>query len=345
MKKVFTSSFLILFSSSVLAQDFTAAGSSAARPLYLKWAETYGQKNNIKLNYQASSSAEGVKQIKAKAVDFGASDVALSADEIKREKLLNFPSAVSGIAPVVNLSEVKNGELRLSGEVLADIYARKITKWNDSAIAALNPGVNLPKTGITVVARQDGSGTTYNFTDYLTSVSPEWKTGFGRNMSIKWAADVQQVKGSSEMVSTVKQTAGAIGYVDYKYAAQEKLSTVQLKNREGKFVAPNGRSFAAAVHNSAWRTSGNFEDSLINRPGNSSWPITAGTFVVLPSSTNNPQNTIAMLKFFSWAFLKGDHLADSADFVALPDAVQARVFGELMKVTDARGKTLQWSPM
>ncbi|WP_338844522.1 phosphate ABC transporter substrate-binding protein PstS [Massilia sp. W12] len=343
MKKIFTASILSLFASAAMAQDFTAAGASSARTLYVKWAESYGQKNNIKLSYQAAGSAEGIKLAKSKAVDFGATDFNLSAEESRSAKLISIPSAVTGIVPVVNLPEAKSGELRLSGEVLAEIYMRKITKWNDAAIAALNPGVNLPKIGITVVARSDGSGATYNFTEYLSTVSQDWKNAYGRNMTVKWAADVQQVKGSDEMSAAVRQTAGAIGYIDYKFAVQDKLGMAQLKNRDGKFVAPNGRRFASAVQNSAW-TKGQFDDTLINRAGGATWPITAGAFMLLPSSTNKPQATIALLKFISWTLAKGDHLADGADFVALPHAVQAQVFAELTKITDNRGQPLQWSP-
>ncbi len=346
------SRFFVLASCSMLltqvqarALDLSGVGSSAAKPLYVKWADTYTQQGKIKLSYQASGSAEGIKQIKARATDFGASDVALSADELKRDKLISFPSAISGVVPVFNLPEVKSGELRLSGEALADIFSRKITTWNDPALVALNPGVNLPKKPIVLIVRQDGSGTSYNFTDYLSQVSPNWKITYGRNFTVKWPQEAVQAKGTSEVISTLKQTVGSISYVDYKFVAQEKLSYAQMKNRDGKFIAPSSKAFASALQNSPWRNNGAFEESLSNRPGAGSWPITAGTFVVLPQASNNPANTIAMLKFFSWAFVKGDHLADSADFVALPDAVQARIFVELLKVTDAKGKPLEWTPM
>ncbi len=323
------------------ATDLNGAGSSAAKMLYAKWAEVY----KIKLNYQANGSAEGIKLIKAKAVDFGATDVAMTADELQKSGLILFPSAISGVVPFVNLPKVREGDLKLTGEVLADIFAHKISKWDDPAIAALNPGLPLPKTAITTVARQDGSGTTYNFTDYLSSISPAWKSGFGKNFSIKWPTDTITVKGSGDVVSAVKQTPGAIGYVDHKYISQDKLVFVQLKNRDGKYVAPGPKGFESALNSSPWRASGSFEESLVNRGGAQSWPITAGTFVVIPQSVKNPASTIAMLKFFSWAFIKGDHLADNADFVALPAAVQGRVFKEMLKVRDDKGKPLEWSPL
>lgn len=323
------------------ANDISGAGSSGAKMLYAKWAEVY----KIKLNYQASGSSDGIRQIKAKAVDFGATDVAMGADELKKDGLILFPSAISGVVPFVNLPKIREGELKLTGEVLADIFAHKIKQWDDPAIAALNPGLSLPKTAIITVARQDGSGTTFNFTDYLSAVSPAWKAGFGKSFSIKWPGDTIAVKGSGDVVTSVKQNPGAIGYVDHKYIAQEKLAFVQLKNRDGKFVSPGPKGFESALYNSPWRGNGSFEESLSNRAGQQTWPITAGTFVLVPQNAKNPANTIAMLKFFSWAFIKGDHLADSADFVALPDAVQARVFKEMMKVRDDKGKPLEWSPL
>ncbi len=343
--RILGSGLLLLASISLhspaVAADLSGAGSTAAKMLYAKWAESY----KIKLAYQASSSTDGIKQIKAKAVDFGATDVAMPADELQKSGLILFPSAISGVVPFVNLPKIREGELKLTGEVLADIFARKISKWDDPAIAALNPGLNLPKTAIITVARQEGSGTTYNFTDYLSSISPAWKSGFGKNFSIKWPADTITVKGSGEVVTAVKQNPGSIGYVDHKYVTQEKLTFVQLKNRDGKFVSPGPKGFEAALNNSPWRGTGSFEESLTNRAGSQSWPITAGTFILVPQSVKNPANTIAMLKFFSWAFIKGDHLADSADFVALPDAVQARVFKETMRVRDDKGKPLEWSPL
>lgn len=322
------------------AGEISGAGSSAAKPLYTKWAQSY----NVKLNYQANGSAEGIKLIKAKSVDFGASDIAPPADELKKDQLVLVPTAVSGVVPVVNLPKLKAGELQLTGEVLADIFAHKITQWNDPALAALNPGLALPKLPIITVARQEGSGTTYNFTDYLSTVSISWKNQFGKNFSIKWPAETQLVKSSLDVANTVKQTAGAIGYIDFKFINQERLHYVQLKNREGKFVAPGSKGFESALNNSPWRN-GNFEEMLNQRPGVLTWPITAGTFIILQNRTQTPARTIEMLKFFTQAMLKGDGIADSADFVPLPDAVQARVFRELLKIADDKGKPLVWSPL
>ncbi len=322
------------------AAEISGAGSSAAKPLYTKWAQSY----NMKLNYQANGSFEGVKLIKAKSVDFGASDIALPPEELKKDHLILVPTAISGIVPVINLPKIKTGELQLTGEVLADIFAHKITQWNDPALTALNPGLTLPKLPIITVARQEGSGTTYNFTDYLSSISPAWKSKFGKNFTIAWPADTQLVKSSADVANAVKQTAGAIGYIDFKFANQERLNYVQLKNRDGKFVAPTSKGFESALNHSAW-VKGEFEEMLNHQRGILTWPITAGTFIIFQDSSRTPTHTIAMLKFFTTAMIKGDSVADSADFVPLPDVVQARAFRELLKISDEKGKPLVWSPL
>jgi len=323
--------------------DITGAGSSAAKPIYTLWSDAYGKAGNPKLNYQPVGSSAGIKQIKEKAVDFGASDVAMSAEDLRTFKMICFPSAISGVVPIVNLPGVKQGELQLTGEILADIFSRKVTKWNDPEIAAVNAGMTLPKLPIVAVVRQDGSGTTYNFTDYLSKVSPSWKSGFGRNFTIAWPADATQVKGSGGIVGAVKQAAGAIGYVDYNYVVQEKLNYAKVQNRDGKFVAPTADAFAAALSNSSWKSQATFEEMLTDKAGAHSWPITMGTFVIIPQTTNDPDKTIAALKFFTWAFMKGDKLVTNIDFVRLPDRVQARIYSELTKITDSSGNPLHWN--
>lgn len=325
------------------AVEITGAGSSAAKPLYALWSDLSGKAGGPTLNYQPIGSSAGIKKIKEMAVDFGASDVALSAEDSQASKLICFPSAISGVVPVVNLPGFKPGELKLSGEVLADIFARKVLKWNDPALVALNPELVLPNLAITTVVRQDGSGTTYNFTDYLSKISPAWKAAYGRNFTIAWAAGAIPVAGSSGVAGAVKQTSGAIGFVDYNYVALDKLTYVRLRNRDGKFVAPNALSFSAALSNSTWKTKASFEETLTDKPGGQSWPITMGTFVIVPQATNKPERMIATLKFFTNAFIKGDALADDVDFVRLPDRIQARIFNELTKITDANGKPLQWA--
>ena len=341
--RVFIFLFVLQFCTFAIGAEITGAGSSAAKLLYAKWAEAYGRGVDVKLDYQPVGSSGGIKKIKERAADFGASDVALSPDELKRDKLICFPSAISGVVPVFNLPGIKAGELHLTGDVLADIFARKVTKWNDPAIAASNPGLTLPKTAIVVVARQDGSGTTYNFSDYLSKVSPAWKDAFGRNFTLAWPNEVVQVKGSGGIVTAVKQSVGAIGYVDYNYVVQDKLAYVKLRNRDGKFVAPTGDGFASALNNSTWKAKASFEEMLTDKPGQYTWPITMGTFVIVPQATATPQRTIATLKFFTWAFLHGDGIVDRMDFVQLPDRVQARIYNEMTKITDQSGTPLQWS--
>ncbi len=340
--------FFILFSciSSTFshAVTTTGAGSSAAAPLYNKWAEAYYKKTGLTLDYQASGSSAGIKQIKARSVDFGASDVAMTVADLKHEKLIQFPSAISGVVPVVNIPSIKMGELKLDGNTLADIFSRHISFWDDAAIVKLNPGLRLPHKNITVIVRQEGSGTTYNFTDYLSKVSPVWKTAYDKNFIIKWHSDLVQVKGSSAISSSVENTTYSISYIDYNYVLKDKLNYASIKNREGKFVSPSASAFESALNNSDWKTSGRFEEMLTNRPGVNSWPITMGTFVILGANTNKPEQTIAVLKFFTWGFMNGDYLVNTVDLVRLPDSIQARIYKEMTMVTDVSGKPLQWVP-
>ncbi len=326
------------------AATITGAGSSAAAPLYNKWAETYGKKAGASLEYQPVGSSAGIKQIKAKSVDFGASDVAMTTADLKQDKLIQFPSAISGVVPVLNLPGVKTGELKLTGELLADIFARKISSWDDAAIAALNPTLRLPHKPIAVIVRQDGSGTTYNFTDYLSKVNAGWQAAYGKNFTIKWHEELTQIKGSSAISAAVRKTPYTISYIDYNYVLQDKLDYAALKNREGKFLAPSAAAFEAALNNSGWKTRGSFEEMLTDKPGATTWPISMGTFVMMPQAAANPEKAIAALKFFTWCFMNGDHLVNSVDLVRLPDSIQARVFKEMMSVTDTAGKPLQWTP-
>jgi phosphate transport system substrate-binding protein len=335
---------LVASAPAVFAQTtLSGAGSSAAEILYTSMAAAYSKSANVSLNYQSSSSTDGLQQVKNRKVDFGASDVALSADERKAAKLLCFPTAVSGIVPVVNLPGVASGQLKLTGELLAEIFSRKLTKWNDPKLLALNPGLALPTLPITVVTRQDGSGTTYNFTDYLSKSSPEWKAGYGSSYSVSWAAGTTPVKGSSGVVAAVKLTAGAIAYVDYQYVTKNKLNFATLKNRDGKFVAPSGAGFTSAMNNSGWSSKGAYEEMLTDKPGAASWPITASTFAIVPLVSANPNNAVAAIKFFTWGFVHGDAAVGNTAFVRLPDNVQGRIFGELTTITDNAGQPLKWS--
>ncbi|MES2049049.1 MAG: phosphate ABC transporter substrate-binding protein PstS [Pseudomonadota bacterium] len=341
---LFSFIFSAIFSTFAQAANTTGAGSSAAAPLYNKWAEAYNKKTGLTLEYQAVGSSAGIKQIKARSVDFGASDVAMSVADLKHEKLIQFPSAISGVVPVVNLPNIKMGELKLDGDTLAEIFARRIIFWDEAAIAKHNPGLRLPHKKIVVIVRQDGSGTTYNFTDYLSKVSPAWKTSFGKNFTIKWHTDLLQVKGSSAISSGVESTAYSISYIDYNYVLKDKLNYAVVKNSDGKFVPPSASAFESALNNSGWKTSGSFEEMLTNRPGANSWPITMGTFVILGRNAINVEKTIAVLKFFTWGFMNGDYLVNTVDLVRLPDSIQARIYKEMTMVADASGKPLQWVP-
>ncbi len=334
---------LLTLAAAAHAIEIKGAGSSAAQPLYDSLAATYAKTKKVSLAYQPSGSTDGFKQISAKTVDFGATDIALTADQRSKAKMVCFPTAISGVVPVVNLPGVRKSQLQLTGEVLAEIFSRKIVKWNDPRLRALNPTLPLPDLAITVITRSDGSGTTFNFTDYLSKSSPAWLNAYGRKASIAWAPGTVPAKGSGGVVAALKQTAGAIAYVDYQYAVKGNLTSAMLKNRDGKFVAAGPVGFSASLANSAWLSRGTYEEMLTDRPGTASWPITAGTFILLPQASSNPATTIAAIKFFTWGFVHGDAVVGKAEFVRLPDIVQGRIFGELTAITDTAGVPLKWS--
>lgn len=335
---------LLLFSAlHAHATGISGAGSSAAQPLYARLAALYSQRGQVELDYRPVGSSAGLKQLKDKLVDFGASDVALSAEQQARDKVLCFPSAISGVVPVYNLPGIRAGELQLTGALLAAIYARKITHWNDPQLAALNRGLALPPLPIVLLVRQDGSGSTYNFTDYLAKASPAWQQGYGRHFTIAWAAGATPVKGSAGVAAALRQTPGAIGYIDYHYVVQDKLAYARLQNQAGRFVAPSAAGFSAALANSGWNDKAAFEEMLTDKPGAASWPITAGTFIVVPQAAAHAERMVATLKFFTWGFIHGDQLVGAANFVRLPDRVQGRIFSALTGVTDSAGQPLKWS--
>jgi len=321
------------------------SGSSAAQPLYSLWADAYKKNPTVSINYRPIGSAGGIKQIKAREVDFGASDVALPASELALNKLVQFPSAISGVVPVINLPGLKEGELKLNGDILVGIFSLTISKWNDPAIAALNPGLILPKTDIIPIVRLDGSGTTYNFTDYLSTISPIWRTTLGTNFLIQWSKKILQVKGSSNIASTLKTTPGSISYIDYNYVVQEKLNYCQLQNSAGKFIRPNPASFTSALNNSRWKSHSDFSQTLSNKPGAASWPITMGTFIILPAIASNSSRAIASIQFFVWGFMQGDRYVNNLDLVHIPDQIQAKIFKTMTEITDQKGHPLNWSAM
>jgi len=322
--------FASLTVSSVFAADITGAGATFPYPIYAKWAEAYKAKTGVGMNYQSIGSGGGIKQIKAKTVDFGASDMPLKADDLNKDGLMQFPAIMGGVVPVVNLDGVKPGEIKLTGEVLADIFLGKITKWNDPAIAVLNKGVNLPAKAITVVHRSDGSGTTFIFTNYLMKVSKDWETKVGNNVSVQWPTGTGG-KGNEGVAAFVKQIKGSIGYVEYAYALQNKMSHTQLKNKDGQFVQPDSDTFQAAAAGADWEHAPGFYEILTNEPGKKSWPITGASFILMHKAQDKPENGKEVLKFFDWAYKNGGKMAESLDYVPMPDKV--------VKIIDKAWKT------
>ena len=321
-------------------ETLTGAGSSAAAPLYRAWAAAYGKTQDVQLQYEASGSSAGLKKIRAQEVAFGASDVAPTEAELSRDQLLLVPTFVTGAVPVVNLPRVPRGRLRLTGEVLAQIYLGSITRWSAPEIAALNPDLSLPDLSIRPVGRSDGSGTTWYVADYLARLSPTWKERLGAKTSLAWGEHVTGAKGSDGVVRAVQDTAGAIGYVDFNYVGANGLSPVQLRNAAGEFAVAGVAGFKAALRASDWAAKGNFHASLANLSGPGVWPITMGTFVLLPRVSSQPAETARALRFLMWALLKGDSVVEGLSFVRLPDALQASAFKALSSVVDKQGRKL-----
>ena len=319
----------------------TGAGASFPQPIYAKWAGEFKNATGGQVNYQSIGSSGGIKQIQANTVDFGASDAPLSKEELDKSGLIQFPTVIGGVVPVVNIEGVTPGQLKLDGATLANIYLGKITKWNDPAITALNAGVTLPDAPITTSFRSDGSGTTFNFASYLAAVSPEWKAGPGVDKSIKWptAATGAGGKGNEGVASNVARAKNSIGYVEYAYAKQNKMSHTQLKNAAGNFVQPSAESFAAAG-NADWKGTPGFNIVLTNQADSNAWPISAATFILIHTKPTNPDNVKNTLKFFDWAYSSGDELAKSLDFVPFSAESKAIFREEWKKVVGADGKPL-----
>lgn len=338
-------SFALWQASYANAQTVTGAGSSAAAPIYRSWAKAYAKATGSSVEYESIGSSAGMKKIQQQATGFGATDVYPPDRDLVDHGLLAVPVAITGIAPIVNLPKVQNNQLRLTGDVLSRIFMGEITRWNAAQITALNPDVTLPDQPIKVVVRADGSGTTYNFTDYLGKANPQWKTTYGTKTSIGWPAGFLALKGSDGVAKGVRDTVGAIGYVDFGYVAEYGLAAVQMKNAEGVFVRPSIDAFKAALSNSDWSATGAFNNTLTQRPGKSVWPITMGTFVVFPKVTQAPEQTAQALKFILWSFLNGDTLVQENNFVRLPDRVQASAFKLITSIRDNQGKPLGMSLM
>ena len=321
------------------AQEATGAGASFPAPLYSKWAADYNKATGVKINYQSVGSSAGLKQIEAKTVDFGASDEPLKDADLQAKGLVQFPTVIGGIVPVVNIKGVQPGQLKLNGQVLGDIYLGKITQWNDPAITALNPGVALPNAKITPVRRADGSGTTFGFTNYLSKVNAEWKDKVGEGKAVNWPTGAGG-KGNEGVAAFVGRLANSIGYVEYAYVKQNKLTFAQLQNSEGAYVAPNEASFKAAAAGADWSKS--FYQILTNQPGKDAWPITSATFILMHKSQDKPQQAATTLKFFDWAYQNGDATAEGLDYVSMPDAVKAQVFKAWADIKDGAGKPVVW---
>lgn len=319
------------------AQDVTGAGASFPAPVYAKWADAYNKATGARINYQSVGSGAGIKQIKAKTVDFGASDMPLKDEDLAKDGLLQFPTVMGGVVPVVNIAGLKPGQLKLTGTVLADIFLGKVTKWNDPAIAGLNAGVKLPDAQIAVVHRADGSGTTFLFTNYLSKVSAEWKGKVGDGTAVNWPAGVGG-KGNEGVSSYVLRLQNSIGYVEYAYAKQNKMIHAALKNKDGQYVQPDDMTFKAAAAGAAWDKS--FYQVLTEQPGKESWPISGATFILMHKVQGKPEQAAAALKFFDWSYANGDKMAADLDYVPMPDSVKALIHKEWAGIKDGAGKVV-----
>ena len=311
---------LVAASTSAFAADITGAGATFPFPIYSKWADAYKKDTGNGLNYQSIGSGAGIKQIQAKTVTFGATDAPLKAEQLEKDGLVQWPMVMGAIVPVVNLEGIKTGELVLSGELLGDIYLGKIAKWDDPAIAKLNPKLKLPTDAITVVRRSDGSGTTFNFTDYLSKASPDWKTKVGSGTAVEWPAGVG-AKGNEGVAGNIGQTKNSIGYVEYAYAKQNKLTFAALINKAGKTVQPTIAAFQAAASNADWAKAPGYYVILTDQPGEQSWPITASTFILMHREPADKAASAEAVKFFKWSFDKGGKMAEELDYIPMPDAV------------------------
>jgi len=304
------------------ATTITGAGATFPYPVYSQWAHDYNKVTGVKLNYQAIGSGGGIKQIKAKTVDFGASDAPLKPAELDKFGLIQFPMIMGGVVPVVHIKGIKAGQLNLTASVLADIYLSKITKWNDPRIKAINPGLRLPSRAITAVHRADGSGTTWIFTNYLTKVSGEWGSKIGNAKSVQWpGANSVGGKGNQGVAAFVSKVNGAIGYVEYAYALQNHMASVNLKNHYGNFVAPTAANFQAAAAGADWKNAKGYYMVLTNQPGANSWPITGASFILLYKTQTKPAQAKAVLKFLDWSYKNGAASAEKLDYVPMPQAV------------------------
>jgi phosphate transport system substrate-binding protein len=329
MKRTFSLSLLLsafCLSTAAHAVDVTGAGSSFVFPVLSKWSQAFSEKTGNRINYQSIGSGGGIAQIKAGTVDFGATDAPMSTDDLQKGGLGQFPTIIGGIVPVINVEGIEPGKLKLDGPTMAKIFMGEIKTWNDPAIAALNPGLKLPDGAITVVRRSDGSGTSYNFTNYLAKVSPEWKEKFNFGTTVNWPVGVGG-KGNEGIAAYVKQIKGSIGYVEYAYALTNKMSHVQLKNAAGNFVQPDAKSFQAAAATADWKSAKDFNLLMTNAPGADAWPITATTWIVMYKEPKNEERSKVAFDFFKWSLEHGQKDAAALDYVPVPDSLVKQIEG------------------
>ena len=330
---------LVLAASSLplMAQDVTGAGATFPAPLYAKWADAYNKATGVRINYQSVGSGAGLRQIRGKTVDFGASDMPLKDDELAKDGLVQFPTVIGGVVPVVNIKGIQPGQIKLTGAVLGDIYLGKITKWNDAALTALNPGVPLPDASISVVRRADGSGTSFIFTNYLSKVSEEWKSKVGEGTAVNWPTGAGG-KGNEGVAAFVTRLPNSIGYVEYAYVKQNKMTYTLLKNKDGQFASPDDDAFKAAAAGADW--SKTFYQVLTEQPGKTTWPLSGATFIMMQKAQEKPAQASNSLKFFDWAFANGDKMAGDLEYVPLPDSVKALVRKQWGEIKDTSGKVV-----
>jgi phosphate transport system substrate-binding protein len=321
------------------SQQITGAGATFPAPLYAKWADAYNKATGIRVNYQSVGSGAGLRQIRGKTVDFGASDMPLTDEELAKDGLIQFPTVIGGVVPVINIAGLPTRQLRLTGPVLGDIYLGKVTRWNDPALTALNPGMKLPDAQIAVVRRADGSGTTFIFTNYLSKVNGEWKSKVGEGTAVNWPTGAGG-KGNEGVAAFVQRLPNSIGYVEYAYAKQNKLAYALMQNASGAFVAPGDETFKAAAVGADWKKT--FYQILTDQPGKDAWPITGATFIMMHAKQDKPQQAQGALRFFDWAFVNGDKMSEELDYVPLPTIVEDMIREQWGKITDASGMVVSF---
>ena len=326
---------LMSWSVASVAQEITGAGATFPAPIYAKWAADYNKATGVKVNYQSIGSGAGIKQIDSKTVDFGASDMPQTDEVLAQKGQFQFPAVIGGTVPVINIKGIAPGQMKLDGQVLGDIYLGKITKWNDPAIKALNPTLPLPDAAISPVRRADGSGTTFNFTNYLSRVHPEWKAKVGEGTAVNWPVGAGG-KGNEGVAAFVSRLPNSIGYVEYSYVKQNKMTYAVMKNKDGVFVTPNDTSFAAAAAGADWNKS--FYQLITDQPGKNAWPSSTATFILMHLKQDKPSNATEVFKFFTWAYKNGDQTAAALDYVPIPDNVIGSIEKSWSKVTDGSGK-------